>query len=68
MKSYTLANDRVEHKAGAIVYPFFGHDYGLSRDDTHATGVAHTSVTLDPKGGYPFFTVPQSGLEQHDNS
>ena len=45
-------------KAGTVVYDCFSHDYGLSNDDTRATGVDHVSVTLNKDGSYPFFTVP----------
>lgn len=55
---YTLTEDRFEHKAGAVVYLYKGHDYGLSRDDTVLTGKEHTTVTLDPEGGSLFFTCP----------
>ncbi len=47
---------------GATVYACF-YDYGLANDDTRATGIPHISVTLDPEGGNPFFTVPVADLE-----
>lgn len=58
--TYTMKEDfeRGPVKAGDTVYDCKGHDYGLARDDTESTGVKHISVTLDPNGGYPFFTVP----------
>jgi hypothetical protein len=49
-------------KAGTTVYRPKGHDYGLSDDDTRMTGVIHISVTLDPDGGYPLFTVPRADV------
>lgn len=61
---YKLITDRFEHTAGTVVYPCNGYDYGLSRDDTMITGVEHVSVTTDPTGGYPFFTVPVDDLER----
>lgn len=53
-----------EAKAGTIVYRQSGHDYGLSSDDTRATGVEHISVTLKRSGGYPGFTIPRRDLEE----
>jgi len=50
--------------AGTIVYACAHHDYGLSRDDTRITGVPHISVTLNPDGYYPFFTVPEDSVEE----
>lgn len=51
-------------KAGTLVYDCAGYDYGTANDDTRMTGVVHKSVTLDPGGDYPFFTVPASDLER----
>lgn len=50
-------------KAGTTVYSCKGWDYGCANDDSRATGIEHTSVTLDPEGDYPFFTVPKSDLK-----
>jgi len=66
---YRLKSDsKIEAKAvaGTLVFPSKGYDYGLARDDTRFTGVQHVSVTLDPEGGYPFFTHPLSDLEVID--
>lgn len=49
-------------KKGTTVYSCSGYDYGCSNDDTRMTGVKHSSFTLDPEGGYPFFTHPDSGV------
>jgi len=43
---------------GASVYLYPGFDFGLARDDSAATGERQFSVTLDPAGAEPFFTVP----------
>ena len=61
-----LADSPLERKAvkGAIVYKFVRYDYGLASDDTRMTGVPHVSVTLDPEGGYPFFTVPETAIRE----
>lgn len=56
-----------EQQKGDIVYEFIGYDYGLSRDDSIATGTIHTSVTIEADGSGPFFTVPVHNLEEvHD--
>jgi hypothetical protein len=52
------------HPEGTIVYGLMMHDYGLASDDTRITGVEHVSVTLDPAGGYPSFTIVKSDLEK----
>jgi hypothetical protein len=49
---------------GTIVYDLKGWDYGLASDDTRFTGVKHVSVTLDPEGDYPSFTIRQSDLKE----
>jgi hypothetical protein len=60
-----LADSTVQQgvKAGTTVYKCAKYDYGLSSDDTCSTGVEHVSVTLDPTGDYPFFTIPLRDLE-----
>jgi hypothetical protein len=64
--SYKLLADsqiNPDAKAGTTVYDCHGHDYGCANDDTRITGIVHRSVTLDPTGDYPFFTVPERDLE-----
>lgn len=58
-----LLEDRFEHKAGTVIYDFNGHDYGCSSDDSFYTQKPHMTVTLDPEGGGPFFTVPVEDVE-----
>jgi hypothetical protein len=53
-----------DYPAGTICYGLMMHDYGLASDDTRITGVPHVSVTLDPDGGYPSFTVVAADLEK----
>jgi hypothetical protein len=53
-----------EAKAGTTVYACVQYDYGTANDDTRFTGIPHRSVTLDPAGDYPFFTVPVRDLQQ----
>jgi hypothetical protein len=68
-----LEDSRLERKAvkGAIVYKFVRYDYGLASDDTRMasddtrmTSVPHVSVTLDPEGGHPSFTVPETAIRE----
>lgn len=53
-----------DYPVGTICYDFMRHDYGLASDDTRITGVPHVSVTLDPDGGYPSFTIVATDLEE----
>lgn len=55
-------NGTLHAEAGATVYLCQKYDYGCSSDDTRGLGIEHTSVTLDPTGDYPFFTVPVAHL------
>ncbi len=61
-----LRDSTLEPKAvaGTIVYAASGYDYGMAAIDAHLTGEPHVSVTLDPGGAYPFFTVPESDVER----
>lgn len=61
---YRLKRDRLGHKKGTVVYDCAYHDYGCANDDSRLTGIEHTSVTTDPDGGYPFFTVALYDLEK----
>lgn len=54
--------DEVMAKAGDTVYATTMHDYGLASDDTRITGMQHISVSLNPKGAHPFFTIPVAHL------
>jgi hypothetical protein len=49
-------------KAGDTIYYCTGSDYGLANDDTLMTGIQHVSMTRDPSGGYPFFTIPREDI------
>lgn len=54
---------------GDIVYQCTKYDYGCASEDSHFSGFKHMSVTLDPTGDYPFFTIPVHNLEElHDES
>ena len=64
MKRFVLKADRFEHKAGTVVYEWRGHDYGLARDYSYITKQPHVSVTKNADLSHPFFTVPESDLEE----
>lgn len=61
-KQYII--NRIERCADAAVkpvervYEFTAHDYGCSNDDTRIRGIPHITLTRNPSGGYPFFTIP----------
>ena len=57
---------RSEARAGTTVYSCRLGTYGLAAQDTRMTGRRHRCVTLDPEGGYPFFTVPEADLVSLD--
>lgn len=69
IKSYTIMNaSRSADKTitiGQIVYTCKSYDYGCANDDTKFTGIKHISVTLDPEGKYPFFTIPENDLKEN---
>jgi hypothetical protein len=49
-------------EVGQIVY--LGRDfYGVSSDDTRATGIEHMAIA-DNESGYPFFTIPCADVER----
>jgi hypothetical protein len=65
-KAFIMRRDSVlepRAKKGTTVYECSRFDYGIARDDYFGSGVPHLSVTLDPNGDYPFFTVPMRDLE-----
>ena len=64
MKTYILTKPRFNHDAGTTVYAAQVHDYGLARDDSLHCGILHLSVTTQPDGGYPVFTVPVAHLKE----
>ena len=68
-KKYEMLKDSrlcEEAKKGTTVYRCNKPDYGCASDDTMMTGVPHISVTLDPSGDYPFFTVPEPDIRALD--
>ena len=68
-KKFTITKDGTNSNglpAGTVCYDLLKHDYGLASDDTRMTGIPHVSVTLDPEGGYPSFTIQASDLVPAD--
>jgi hypothetical protein len=66
IKQYRLTQDsKIEPaaKKGCLVFKLAKYDYGLARDETRLTGIPQISVTLDPSGDYPSFTVPERELQ-----
>jgi hypothetical protein len=66
-KAFTIKRaDRAacpDFKIGETVYKAAFHDYGCAGDDTRRTGIEHISVTRNPDGDYPFFTIPLVDLD-----
>lgn len=50
--------------AGKIVYETAHHDTGEAKRVSLSSGVDHTSVTFNPSGNLPFFTVPTRSLKE----
>jgi hypothetical protein len=48
--------------AGTLVYECLKDDFGAANQDSRRTGDRHLAVTMDPEGGYPFFTVRRKDL------
>lgn len=66
VRKYEVLKDSVlerKAKVGTVVYDYHGYDYGCANDDTRMTGVEHQTMTLDPEGGGPFFTMPCRDLK-----
>jgi hypothetical protein len=69
IKRFKVLKDRVlggkvQAKAGDIVYDYLSHDYGLANEDSRILGIEHTSVTNDPDGGSPSFTISVFDIEE----
>jgi hypothetical protein len=61
--AFILLQEHWGHPAGTIVYRCKGYDYGIANDDTRLTGKPHSSMTLEPSGDYPSFTIPDTDFE-----
>lgn len=68
VKKYILSHDRElvtsYYPAGTTVYEFLHTDFGLSEQESQFYGFEFVSVTLDPNGNYPSFTVPVAHLKE----
>lgn len=68
-KEYVLTEDHslgdTTYNRGLTIYRAEKYDYGLASDDTRMTGIEHWSMTLDPAGGYPTFTVPVNKMREN---
>lgn len=51
-------------KPGTIVYGCIEPGYGVAKLDARVSGIPHGTFTLDPVGGYPFFTMPLPDVEK----
>ena len=58
-----VLHGKIEAEPGDTVYRCKGYDYGCASDDTRILKIKHISVTKDPEGPYPFFTIPVHDLE-----
>ena len=58
--AFVLQKEAFGNPVGTLVYHLRMHDYGMASDDTRMTGKQHSSMTLDPSGDYPSFTVADS--------
>jgi hypothetical protein len=66
MTSYRMLKDSDINpvaKKGITVYRLIRPDYGLASQDERAFGYPVWSMTLNPNGDYPSFTVPCHELE-----
>lgn len=62
-KCYRLRTVYDGSKKGETVYDFMLCDYGMASEDSRHFGEDYVSVTRDPNGVSPSFTVPKSILE-----
>lgn len=67
MRVFRLVRDRFGHKAGSEVYEYMYNDYGMASMDSFFTQLKHISITTDPSGNNPFFTIPMHDLEEIGN-
>jgi len=66
MKTYRTKREESGIAAGTIVYDLMKCDFGCASDDTRNLGegfIEYISVTLNPKGDYPGFTMRKKDLE-----
>jgi hypothetical protein len=63
-QAYTLLRPHWSIRAGKTVFKLKGWDYGCASDDSRATGEKHISITLNPDGSPPGYSVPMHDLEE----
>lgn len=68
-KAYVVLKDREIRGVmcatkGSTIFECIKPDYGGASDDTQITGVEHISVTDDPDGGYPYFTISVFDIQE----
>lgn len=61
---YQLKTNKFGHAKGTRVYLLVNTDYGSASMDSLFTQIPHISVTVDPKGNYPYITVAVHDLEE----
>ncbi len=59
-----ILQDVVFATVGDTVFDCIKPDYGSANTDGRLTGIEHRSVTKDPDGDYPFFTIPVFDLRK----
>lgn len=65
VKYVVMREDRAsscEIYRGDFVYQCIKHDYGAVSMDDFIKKIEHIAMTLDPEGGYPFFTIPKQDI------
>ena len=60
---YRLKNRRLGFPEGTLVYSCKVYDFNLAEEDTQESGLYHLSVSTNPGGGYPVFTVQPNELD-----
>lgn len=60
---YRLTANRLGFAAGTLVYPCTVYDFGLAEWDSFNCNDEFISVSTQPDGSYPVFTVSTSELE-----
>lgn len=58
-----MRNPQAYELDGQTVYELLEDDFGAAEIDSHDTGIKHLSVTANPDGSYPGFTVPVMDLQ-----
>lgn len=67
LQAYVLLQAHDGKPAGTVCYRCQKYDYDCAVEDTRLHHEQHVSMTTDPNGGYPFFTVPARLLKEQSN-